>query len=133
MKGNRMKKMLCILLMLIFGLVVVSISAQEEEEKKVSLDKVRQRADSVLDQTNVSARRDIDVVFELIDRLLDEKHEDAEYYIKQGLKHFPWNLKYQMIYAELLAKEGNVHPSSGHITITQQGHNSALLHASDQR
>lgn len=90
-------------------LMVVSASGSttgfSENVNELDLKELRKKADSILKQSDVSARRDIDVVFELADRLLKEKNKDSEYYLEQGLKHFPWNLEHQMIYAELLAKE----------------------------
>lgn len=73
------------------------------------LDQLRQNADKVLARSDVSARRDIDVVFELVDMLMEEGLvNEAEKYIVQGLKHFPWNLKYQMLHAEILAGKGDI-------------------------
>lgn len=72
-----------------------------------SVPELKCRADEVLKQENVSARAHVDVVFELVDRLLAEKKDnEAEPYLIQGLKLFPWNLRYQMCYAELLQNKG---------------------------
>lgn len=87
----------------VIAMSAASVFSQEEEP--LHLDDLRKKADAVLNQSNVSARRDIDVVFELVDRLLGEGSKDAEHYLVRGLKHFPWDLKYQMLYAELLAKD----------------------------
>jgi predicted Zn-dependent protease len=96
-----------VLLMVTVALVGNPISSLGEQASE--LDQLRQKADSMLAQSNVSARREIGIVFELVDRLLEEdQSEEAEKYIVQGLKHFPWNLKYQMIHAELLAKGGKL-------------------------
>lgn len=84
-------------------------SALSEEVPIPSLDELRTQADDVLKLPNVSARKEIDLVFELAGRLLQENQsDDALKYIGRGLQHYPWNLKYQMIYAELLAKKGEL-------------------------
>lgn len=101
-----MKNDACILLMAVIWLS--TIPAFSHAANILELDGLRNKADSILDQSNVTARRDIGVVFELVDRLLEEGLEDAEHYLVEGLKHYPWNLKYQLIYAELLAKGGRL-------------------------
>lgn len=99
-----MSKILSVMLTLVFTLTSWVFS---EELQSTSLKELRAQADEVLRLSNVSARKDIDVVFKLVDQLLEEnQQEDAEKYIAQGLEHFPWNLKYQMTYAEMLAKKG---------------------------
>ena len=97
-----MKRDICILFMVIMALCVGPVSSQEV--KRIGTDELRKEADSVLRQG--AARRKIEVVFNLVDRLLEEGSEDAVLYLEEGLEYFPWNLKYQMIYAELLAKGG---------------------------
>ncbi len=87
-------------------IVLGTIFVHPKEAETIPLDELRERADLVLSNPGPSARGDIDVVFELVDALLEEGSDDAEHYLLQGLKHFPWNLEYQMAYAELLAKEG---------------------------
>ena len=68
---------------------------------------LKKRADGVLHQPSVDARAEVDVVFQYIDRLLEEnKLGEAAAYLDDGLKIFPWNLTYQMCYAELLLKKG---------------------------
>jgi len=95
-----------VLLILTLAIILTPVVFSREIQTN-SPSMLRVQADKVLAQTNVSARADIDVVFKLIDRLLEEKQfDDAEKYIVKGLEHFPWNLKYQMIYAELLANSG---------------------------
>ncbi|MFC1453885.1 hypothetical protein ACFLQL_01760 [Verrucomicrobiota bacterium] len=100
------------MLMAIHALVVISIllvvnPVSSEEKRSSALEELRQKADTILKQPNVSARKDIDVVFELVDLLIRENQpEEAEKYVVKGLQHFPWNLKYQIIYADLLAKSG---------------------------
>jgi hypothetical protein len=73
-----------------------------------SIDELRTKADEVLSRADISVRGEVDIVFELIDRLLEENQSEvAESYLIKGLTHYPWNLKYQMIYAELLMAKGN--------------------------
>jgi predicted Zn-dependent protease len=99
-----MLKAILLALVLVFTLTAYVFS---EQAALIPLKELRAQADEVLRQPNVSARKDIEVVFKLVDRLLEEnQQEDAEKYIVQGLKHFPWNLEYQMVYAEMLAKKG---------------------------
>ena len=90
-------------------LAIMSLaSIVSAKEAQVPLKDLKAQADEVLKQDNVSARSDVAVVFSLVDRLLEEKRmEEAVAYLVQGLKLFPWNLKYQMVYAELLAKKGD--------------------------
>ncbi|MHC4351359.1 MAG: DUF6263 family protein [Planctomycetota bacterium] len=83
------------------------VSTEEREVKENSLEELIAQADKVLEEINVSARADIDVVLELVDRLIEaDQFEDAEIYVTRALELYPWNLKYQMIYGELLAKSG---------------------------
>jgi len=73
-----------------------------------STQELRAKADAVLEQTNVSARSQVEVVFQLADRLIAEKRQDeAEGYLLQGLQLFPWNLNGQIRYAELLNQKGD--------------------------
>ena len=102
-----MPKAIWVLVMVTVALIGPPVSSLGEQASE--LDQLRQKADAVLAQSNVSAGRDIGIVFELVDGVLEEDHsEEADKYIVQGLKHFPWNLKYQMIHAELLAREGKL-------------------------
>lgn len=91
----------------LFLLFVSSRPSFSQNTDPVSLDELRTQADEVLKMDNVTARRDIDVVFALVDRLLATNQQDmAESYITQGLRSFPWDLEHQMIYAEMLTKKG---------------------------
>lgn len=72
-----------------------------------SLDYLQREADSILSQPNVTARRDINIVFELVDKLIEKnKRENAEQYLIKGLEINPWNLKYQILHAKILADKG---------------------------
>jgi len=74
----------------------------------ILLNELKAQADEVLNPANGTRDR-IWVVFTLVDRLLVEnQQEEAEKYIVKGLKQFPWNLTYQMVYAEMLAKKGEM-------------------------
>jgi len=69
-----MPKAMYVLLMVTVALVgnpILSLGEQASE-----LDQLRQKADAVLAQSNVSARRDIGIVFELVDRLLEEDQSE---------------------------------------------------------
>ncbi|MDD2466537.1 MAG: hypothetical protein PHI97_21275 [Desulfobulbus sp.] len=100
-----MSKIISLALILLF---VSATYTSSEEVPSIPLKELKVQADEVLKSPNVSARKEIDVVFKLVDRLLEEnQQDDAEKYIIQGLEHFPWNLKYQIVYAEMLAKKGN--------------------------
>lgn len=99
-----MSKVIPLTIILVFVLTAYVFC---EQVRVIPLEELRSQADEILRQSNVSARKDIDVVFKLVDRLLAENQlEDAEKYIVKGLEHFPWNLKYQMVYAEMLSKKG---------------------------
>ncbi len=102
-----MFKIMSILIAFTF-ILTCSLSADENEEVSVSLSDLKSQANGILKLGNVSARSKIDIVFKLVDQLIKEKqYKEAENYLVQGLRHFPWNLKYQMIYADLLVKSGN--------------------------
>jgi predicted Zn-dependent protease len=89
------------MLLILFG------NACSQEAPKPTLEELKQRADAVLNLSVVSARKKIDVVFELTDRLLEAGQTDlAEKYLSQGLQHYPWNLEHQIVYAKLLASKG---------------------------
>jgi predicted Zn-dependent protease len=97
-----------------------TVSVVQEAETN-SLKELRAEADKVLKRTNVSARVNTDVVFKLVERLLEDNQlEDAEEYITRGLELFPWNLEYQMIYAELLAKTGRQEKAEEKATLVLQ-------------
>ena len=50
-----------------------------EEMSSTSLKDLKNQADEILKLSNVSARADVDTVFKLVDRLLEEnQQEDAE-------------------------------------------------------
>ena len=91
-----MLKILSVMLTLVLTLTSWAFS---EEVQSNSLGDLKKQADEILKLSNVSTRSEIDVVFKLVDRFLEaNQQENAEKYIVQGLKHFAWNLKYQMIY-----------------------------------
>ena len=99
-----MSRVISLALVLVFTLTAYVFS---EQARVIPLEELRAQADEVLRQSNVSARKDIEVVFKLVDRLLAEnQQEEAEKYLVKALEHFPWNLKYQMVYAEMLSKKG---------------------------
>jgi predicted Zn-dependent protease len=80
-----------------------------QEESRPTIQELKEQADAVLGRSNVSARRDIDVVFELADRLLEIQETDsAEGYLYKGLQHDPWDLEHQIVYANLLEAKGEV-------------------------
>ncbi len=100
------------------GITARATVTVEKEVETNSLKELRAQADKVLKQTNVSARVNIDVVFKLVDGLIEANQlEDAEKYIMKGLEHFPWNLKYQMTYAELLARLGKTEKAEEKATL----------------
>ena len=83
--------------LVVVTIILIASPVFSEEKGAIDLEELRQKANAVLKQSNVSARSDIDVVFNLVDLLLQENQlEEAEKYVVEGLKHFPWNLKYQM-------------------------------------
>jgi len=99
-----MSKVISLAVLLVLTLTTHVFS---EQARLIPLEELRAQADEVLRQSNVSARKDIEVVFKLVDRLLAEnQQEDAEKYLVKGLEHFPWNLKYQVVYTEMLSKKG---------------------------
>ena len=80
---------------------------EQVQPAPLTIEELKEKADKVLLMDNVSGRSEIGVVFELFDRYLKEGLlKNAEDYVVHGLEHYPWNLKYQMIYAELLEKKG---------------------------
>lgn len=121
-----MSKILSLILTLV---LIITSRVFSNEIQTNSLNELRAQADKVLAQTNVSSRADVDVVFKLIDRLLDKNQfDEAEKYIVQGLELFPWNLKYQMIYAELLANSGRREKAEEKATLVfEYGENEELI------
>jgi len=94
-------------IILVLILWTPSVFSDETQPTTLTTEALKEKTDKVLSLPNVSARTEISVVFELVDRLLEEgRLKDAEKYVDLGLQHFPWNLKYQMIYAEILEKKG---------------------------
>lgn len=71
------------------------------------LDELRSRADQILAQTNTTARGQIRPVFDLIDKLIEGgQSEEAALYLVKALRLEPWNLEYQMTFAEVLTDLG---------------------------
>jgi predicted Zn-dependent protease len=96
------------IIILILILLTASVFGEQVQPTTLTTEELKQKADKVLLLDNVSARSEIGVVFELVDRLVKENSlKDAEKYVARGLEHFSWNLKYQMIYAEILEKNGS--------------------------
>ena len=76
-----------------------------ENEEELEIEELERRAEKVLEMSNTSARRKIDVVFRYIDELVESEEDgQAEVFIEQALRHAPWRLNYQMLYAELLER-----------------------------
>jgi predicted Zn-dependent protease len=95
------------IIILVLILWTPSVFSDEMQLTTLTTEALKEKADKVLSLANVSARTEISVVFELVDRLLEEDRlKDAEKYVARALQHFPWNLKYQMTYAEILEKNG---------------------------
>lgn len=108
-----MRKIFVVTLVLWIGCIASGVLRSEKPIAQqsptfCSTTELRSKADDVLSRTDVSVRGEIGVVFDLVDRLLAENQsETAEAYLVQGLAHYPWNLKYQMVHAELLAAKGD--------------------------
>jgi predicted Zn-dependent protease len=108
-----MKKITVTIMALWAGCVVWGFSQTEQSGSppppaSCSTAELKAKADAILSRPNVSVRGEIGVVFDLVDRLLNENaHQAAETYLVKGLKHYPWNLKYQMAHAELLVARGD--------------------------
>jgi predicted Zn-dependent protease len=95
------------IIILILILLTTSVFGDQEQPVTLTTEELKEKANKVLMLDNVSARTEIGVVFELVDRLIKEgRLKDAEKYVAKGLEHFPWNLQYQMTYAEILEKNG---------------------------
>jgi len=73
-----------------------------------SIEELRKEADAVLKLPNVEARRRVDVVFDLANRLLKsgEKQDSLKYFLA-GLQNQPWNLREQLTCAKLLLEKGD--------------------------
>lgn len=72
------------------------------------LERLRNESDRLLKTHDfVAVRRDIDVMFELIDKLEENGQEDEILkYLPYALKHNPWALQYQLMYAKILEERG---------------------------
>jgi predicted Zn-dependent protease len=89
--------------------------------KTSNIKELKHQADSVLKQSNVSARKDINIVFDLVDLLLQKgQKKTAEEYLVLGLQHFPWNIEYQMLYAEMLAQNNKLDQAKDRAKIVLQ-------------
>ena len=103
-------RLLCLPAMLIpAGLLVISSQAKSENHAaKPTLDELREKAAKVMAlRDNVAARGRIREVWNLVDRL-DQlgKTKEMSKYLEFGLKHDPWALKYQLLYAKILKSKG---------------------------
>lgn len=88
-------------------LTIANLAKKTDKKAVIPLNELKAQADALLKQSNVSTRDGISIVFNLVDRLLEENQRgEAEEYIVKGLSQYPWNLKYQMIYSEMLANNG---------------------------
>jgi len=72
-----------------------------------TVDALRKEADRLLGSGNVAARREIHVVYELVDRLLEAKQDkEALKYLLDALEVDPWRLDKQVACAKLLLSRG---------------------------
>ncbi len=116
------------ILIIVTLLAMNSIFVSAQDENKTTIQELKERADTVLDRSNVSARRDIDVVFELADRLLEINETDsAEKYLSAGLQHNPWDLEHQIAYANLLDTKGQKDLSAEKATLVLKYAESEIL------
>lgn len=95
-------------ILLVFALLqIFLITGYAQDVSSETIQELKERADAILSHSDVSARREIDVVFQLADRLLEIKEiNSAENYLNKGLQHNPWDLEHQIIYANLLKTNG---------------------------
>lgn len=79
-------------------------------KQPLSLPELRNQVDWLLaSKDSIAIRRNIRDVFSLIDRYIESRNEDEAFgYLEVALKHQPWNMPYQMMYAEMLAKRGEM-------------------------
>ncbi|MCK4600882.1 MAG: hypothetical protein KAU28_00350 [Phycisphaerae bacterium] len=88
--------------------VVLSGTITAEEASKKSIAQLRREADKILKLSNVTARTEVDVVFQLAERLVKARRtKDALKYYVAGLELQPWAMKHQLAYAQFLTKHGN--------------------------
>ena len=98
---KKYRLLICTLFFILLG------TTHAQEVQVPTIDELKTQADDVLALSNVSARKKIDVVFKLADRLLEEKQTDlAEKYLSQGLQRYPWDLEHQVVYAKILTSKG---------------------------
>jgi len=107
------------LTLIILGLMQLTLIASSNDSKQItsnfknndssiSLEDQKQKVQKLMSMHDpVQTRRNIDIVFNVIDKLLENGNEkESLEYLDFALKHYPWNLKYQIIYAEILKKQG---------------------------
>jgi len=107
------------LTLIILGLMQLILIASSNDLKQItsnsknngssiSLEDQKQEVRKLMSMHDpVQARRNINIVLNVIDKLLENGNEkESLEYLDFALKHYPWNLKYQIIYAEILTKQG---------------------------
>jgi predicted Zn-dependent protease len=101
-----MKTSCIALISLVLG--VVGLAGAAPERRPIT--EVVSKADAVLKKSladNVAAAKEVGIVFEAANRLLEEKNLDkSEYYFVEGLKLSPWDMEQQLAFAKLLELRG---------------------------
>ena len=97
---------------LLLGATLSLLPAQTPND--ANLERLKRRADAVLDKPNVEARGEVQAVFSYSDALFAAGRDvDAVEYVREGLKLYPWNLDQQMNLADALVRLGNADEAKG--------------------
>lgn len=97
------------------------LSTEQLEDEILAL---KRQADDVLvlaRRDNIQARSKVSVIFELVDLLSEANRQDEAFeYMEEALRMFPWELKYQMRYGELLASQGKTEEAKAKAELVAQ-------------
>lgn len=115
---NMKKIALALATLLIFSGTLIGCSVQptssspstsgSSELAPKKIEDLQREVDSLLATKDpVLIRRKIEIVFELIDRLIELQRKDEAFnYLEEALKHKSWDLNHQVLYAEMLQAKG---------------------------
>lgn len=97
---------------LLLGATLSLLPAQTPND--ANLERLKRRADAVLDKPNVEARVEVQAVFDYCHALLSARRDaEAVDYLRDGLKLYPWNLEQQMNLADALVRLGKTDEAKG--------------------
>lgn len=101
-------------LLLLLHCATVSFLPAQEDTKGANLERLKRRADAVLDKSYVNARSEVQAVFDYSDALFAAGQDTAGVeYVRDGLKVYSWNFGQQMTLADALLRLGKDDEAKG--------------------